>query len=239
MRDDRAQAGIGPGRPDENGVAAPGPHVPRGGPDPSSVPRWPRRRRLFRPTAAGSRIAVPSSAGHSGAPGTAGGAGTPPIPPAGSPTWSEAWSATRRSWWPATRRPSGPAMPSTSSSATRLSASTSGGGLCGWPTSTPGGRWEPFDELMVAAGSVPVRPNLPGADANAIRGVQTLDDGVELLRILADDQPRPGRGGGRRLHRPGDGRGDGHAGPRPRPRGGAPSPWAPSTPTWAPSSPTP
>lgn len=51
-------------------------------------------------------------------------------------------------------------------------------------------RWEPFDELMVATGAVPLRPDLPGVDAGGIHGVQTLDDGVALLRLLAEDQPR-------------------------------------------------
>ena len=52
-------------------------------------------------------------------------------------------------------------------------------------------RDEPFDQLLVATGAVPARPGLPGADAAGIRGVQTLDDGLELLRLL--DRERPAR----------------------------------------------
>jgi NADPH-dependent 2,4-dienoyl-CoA reductase/sulfur reductase-like enzyme len=51
-------------------------------------------------------------------------------------------------------------------------------------------RWEPFDQLVVATGSTPVRPRLPGAGAAGILGVQTLDDGIAVLRTLADDAPR-------------------------------------------------
>jgi NADPH-dependent 2,4-dienoyl-CoA reductase/sulfur reductase-like enzyme len=52
-------------------------------------------------------------------------------------------------------------------------------------------RAEPFDQLLVATGAVPARPRLPGADAAGIRGVQTLEDGLELLRLL--DRERPAR----------------------------------------------
>jgi NADPH-dependent 2,4-dienoyl-CoA reductase/sulfur reductase-like enzyme len=50
-------------------------------------------------------------------------------------------------------------------------------------------RAEPFDRLLVATGAVPARPRLPGADAAGIRGVQTLEDGLELQRLLEGERP--------------------------------------------------
>lgn len=38
-----------------------------------------------------------------------------------------------------------------------------------------------FDQLLVATGARPVRPELPGIDGPGIHGVQTLDDGAALL----------------------------------------------------------
>lgn len=52
-----------------------------------------------------------------------------------------------------------------------------------------GPSWEPFDQLVVATGAVPGRPDLPGAGTEGVYGVQTLDDGVALLRAL-EDKPR-------------------------------------------------
>ncbi|RFS82598.1 flavoprotein oxidoreductase [Actinomadura spongiicola] len=51
-------------------------------------------------------------------------------------------------------------------------------------------RWEPYDDLMVATGAVPARPRLPGADAEGVHGVQVLDDGITLRRIIDREAPR-------------------------------------------------
>jgi NADPH-dependent 2,4-dienoyl-CoA reductase/sulfur reductase-like enzyme len=41
-----------------------------------------------------------------------------------------------------------------------------------------------FDELVYAAGAVPIRPDWPGIDAEGVFGVQTLDDGVAVRSWL-------------------------------------------------------
>ena len=47
----------------------------------------------------------------------------------------------------------------------------------------------PFDQLVVATGAVPLRPDLPGAWADGVHGLQTLDDGAELLSTLQAERP--------------------------------------------------
>ncbi|KAA1425213.1 flavoprotein oxidoreductase [Mumia zhuanghuii] len=42
-----------------------------------------------------------------------------------------------------------------------------------------------YDELLIATGAEPVRPNVPGMDSQGIYGVQTLADGQRLLDALA------------------------------------------------------
>jgi len=49
---------------------------------------------------------------------------------------------------------------------------------------------EPFDSLMVGTGSVPMRPPVPGIDADGVYGVQTLDDGIELRAELESGRVR-------------------------------------------------
>jgi NADPH-dependent 2,4-dienoyl-CoA reductase/sulfur reductase-like enzyme len=51
-------------------------------------------------------------------------------------------------------------------------------------------RDEPFDQLVVATGSVPTRPDVPGADAAGIFGVQTLADGVSVRQAVDEREPR-------------------------------------------------
>jgi NADPH-dependent 2,4-dienoyl-CoA reductase/sulfur reductase-like enzyme len=52
-------------------------------------------------------------------------------------------------------------------------------------------RREPYDQLMLATGAVPVRPDVPGIDAPGVHGVQSLDDGLAVLQAL--DRPRTRR----------------------------------------------
>jgi NADPH-dependent 2,4-dienoyl-CoA reductase/sulfur reductase-like enzyme len=49
---------------------------------------------------------------------------------------------------------------------------------------------EPFDDLVYATGSVPVRPPVPGIEADGVFGVQTLDDGAALRAAVDRDARR-------------------------------------------------
>lgn len=46
---------------------------------------------------------------------------------------------------------------------------------------------EAWDQLVVAVGAEPLRPPIPGINAQGIFGVQTLEDGLAVERALADD----------------------------------------------------
>ncbi|MBQ0986769.1 FAD-dependent oxidoreductase [Streptomyces sp. F63] len=50
-----------------------------------------------------------------------------------------------------------------------------------------GERWEGYDELVVATGARPRRPDIPGIGAPGVHGVQNLDDGRALNEALGKD----------------------------------------------------
>ncbi|MFJ6702186.1 MULTISPECIES: FAD-dependent oxidoreductase [unclassified Streptomyces] len=50
--------------------------------------------------------------------------------------------------------------------------------------------WTPYDKLVIGTGARPIRPDMPGADAPGVHGVQTLDDGQALLDTLAGTRGR-------------------------------------------------
>jgi NADPH-dependent 2,4-dienoyl-CoA reductase/sulfur reductase-like enzyme len=43
---------------------------------------------------------------------------------------------------------------------------------------------EPFDQLMIATGAVPIRPDVPGVDARGIYGVNNLQSGIEVRQAV-------------------------------------------------------
>ena len=49
---------------------------------------------------------------------------------------------------------------------------------------------EGFDQLMVATGAVPLRPEIEGSDAAGIFGVQVLDHGVSIKRWVESKKPK-------------------------------------------------
>lgn len=52
--------------------------------------------------------------------------------------------------------------------------------------------WTGFDELVIATGARPVRPPLPGIDADGVYGVQSLEDGQALLNALKATETESG-----------------------------------------------
>ena len=52
-----------------------------------------------------------------------------------------------------------------------------------------GSWWESFDQLLIATGALPVVPDVPGADAEGIYGVSTLQSGIEVRHALDHAQP--------------------------------------------------
>jgi NADPH-dependent 2,4-dienoyl-CoA reductase/sulfur reductase-like enzyme len=51
-------------------------------------------------------------------------------------------------------------------------------------------RWEPFDQLVIATGAIPIRPDVPGAHVRGIYGVSTLQSGIEIRQAIDREQPR-------------------------------------------------
>ncbi|MCM2265590.1 MAG: FAD-dependent oxidoreductase, partial [Desulfuromonadales bacterium] len=52
--------------------------------------------------------------------------------------------------------------------------------------------WEPYDQLLIATGAVPICPDLPGADAVDICGVNTLESGLKIRKRLDKERMKTG-----------------------------------------------
>jgi len=50
-------------------------------------------------------------------------------------------------------------------------------------------RAEGFDQLVVATGATPIKPNWPGIDSAGVFGVQVLEEGVAIRRWVDDEKP--------------------------------------------------
>ena len=52
--------------------------------------------------------------------------------------------------------------------------------------------WEPYDQLLIATGALPICPDLPGADAVDICGVNTLESGLKIRKRLDQENMKRG-----------------------------------------------
>jgi len=52
--------------------------------------------------------------------------------------------------------------------------------------------WESYDKLLIATGALPICPELPGSDAVRICGINTLQSGLELRRLLDAEAAKTG-----------------------------------------------
>jgi NADPH-dependent 2,4-dienoyl-CoA reductase/sulfur reductase-like enzyme len=50
-------------------------------------------------------------------------------------------------------------------------------------------RTEGFDQLVIATGATPIKPNWPGIDSDGVFGVQVLGDGVAIHRWVDEEKP--------------------------------------------------
>jgi NADPH-dependent 2,4-dienoyl-CoA reductase/sulfur reductase-like enzyme len=50
--------------------------------------------------------------------------------------------------------------------------------------------WEPFDQLLIATGAIPFRPDVEGADAGGIYGLSSLESGIRVRRAVDEGQPK-------------------------------------------------
>src|SRR4029450_13429036 len=46
-----------------------------------------------------------------------------------------------------------------------------------------------FDQLMIATGATPDRPDIPGIDPSGVFGVHTLADGAAIVQSLSEERP--------------------------------------------------
>lgn len=50
--------------------------------------------------------------------------------------------------------------------------------------------WEPFDQLLIATGALPIRPDIPGIDARRIYELNTLQSGIEVRKAVDQEKPK-------------------------------------------------
>jgi NADPH-dependent 2,4-dienoyl-CoA reductase/sulfur reductase-like enzyme len=51
-------------------------------------------------------------------------------------------------------------------------------------------QWEPFDQLVIATGALPVWPEVPGGKARGIYAPSTLQSGIAIRQAIDQDRPR-------------------------------------------------